>query len=114
MTEKEPQISRHVWDEGTSRCYSVWEQQTYTKRGQKKRTQEATEKIQISIMLISNNKTIPFNYYLLARSLWMKVRNERGLHVFPVPLVCSMRNHSKNKCGVEWNLINMRNYITRT
>lgn len=34
----------------------------------RKSVQEATRKIQISIMLISNNKTIPFNYYLLARS----------------------------------------------
>lgn len=54
----------------TKVCF-VWEQQTYTSgRREPKIAQEATKKIQISIMLISNNKTIPFNYYSLVGSEW--------------------------------------------
>lgn len=54
MMEKEPQISRQ------SQTWHV------PCENGKQTHREATEKIQISIMLISNNKTIPFNYYLLA------------------------------------------------
>lgn len=80
MMEKEPQISRQ------SQTWHV------PCENGKQTHREATEKIQISIMLISNNKTIPFNYYLLAIQCEVEgffCRNERGLMLFPVPLQSS-------------------------
>lgn len=82
MMKKEPQISRHselqtkVLPSNDVSCEN-------NKYGGRER---ATKKIQISIVLISNNKTIPFNYYLLARYAvnGMVRNNKEAFMMFPV------------------------------
>lgn len=62
MLEKEPQITSLL----PFHHRFLWEQQTHGKTKPK----QPVRKIQIS-NVISSNKTIPFNYYLLAR-LWIE------------------------------------------
>lgn len=64
MMEKEPQISRHN-QTSLSLMESSCENIKYTQKAERIKDSRISQKIQISILLISNNKTIPFNYCLL-------------------------------------------------
>ena len=84
-----------------SSFFFLWEQQTTSNEEAKKfPAQDDLD----SQNVISNNKTIPFNYYLLAYE-WRFVM-KRSLHVFPVlrsHWCCSNQKKKRFKLWIEFN-----------